>query len=264
VFVIGQAPAAERLPGLTARAAAVVYPSSGLAIYDFRGQERLPPASTTKIMTAIVAVERLGLDAIIEASDLVTRTPPVKLGLLPGDRLRVQDALYALLLSSANDVASALAENAAGNVAGFVDLMNQQARWLGARDTRFVNANGLPASGHFSTALDLARLFRRAMQIPRLTLIMGTRVYRVPIQGVNARTEIVRTTNRLLGADPAMVAGKTGYTNAAGHCFVGLARQGPHQVIVVVLGSRHLWADVRRLMRHGLGLLERFEGGSRP
>ena len=264
VLLVGPAPAAERLPGLTARAAAVVYPPSGLAIYQFRGQERLPPASTTKIMTAIVAVERLGLGAIIQASDLVSRTPPVKLGLLPGDRLRVQDALYALLLSSANDVASALAENAAGNVADFVNLMNQQARWLGARNTRFVNADGLPAAGHLSTALDLARLFRRAMQIPRLTLIMGTRAYRVPIQGANARTEIVRTTNRLLGADPAMVAGKTGYTNAAGHCFVGLARQGPHQVIVVVLGSRDLWADVRLLMRHGLGLLEDMEGDIGP
>ena len=242
----------------------VVYPSSGLAIYDFRAEERLPPASPTKIMTAIVAVERLGMDTTIEASEGASGTPPVRLGLLPGDRLRVLDALYALLLQSANDVASALAENAEGSVPDFVELMNQRARELGARNTQFVNANGLPASGHFSTALDLARLFRRAMQIPRLTLIMGTRAYRVPIQGVNARTETVRTTNRLLGVDPDVVAGKTGYTNAAGYCFVGLARRGPHQIIVVVLGSQDLWADVRRLMRHGWGLLERIEGDSRP
>jgi D-alanyl-D-alanine carboxypeptidase (penicillin-binding protein 5/6) len=226
---------------------------TGLLLYAKDPDRRLPPASTTKVMTAILALESGRLDDDVTVSRTAARVQPIKLNLRPGEHALVRDLTYALMLRSANDASVAVAETLGGSIPGFAERMNRRAAAVGARNTNFVNPNGLPAHGHYSTARDLAEIFRYAMSVPGFRTIAATRNSRVTAwQGTRRRSIAVRNSNRLLQSYRVPVIGKTGYTRAAKRCFVGAAETGGRRVVIALLGSTDLWGDARRLLDYGL------------
>jgi D-alanyl-D-alanine carboxypeptidase (penicillin-binding protein 5/6) len=252
---IGSAPAVAAAggPTLRARAAVVMDARTGDVLYAKDPDRRLPPASTTKVMTAVVALESGLLDDTVTVSRMAAGVQPIKLYLRAGERARMRDLVYAMLLRSANDASVAVAERVGGSVPGFAVRMNRRAAALGARNTHFVNPNGLPARGHYSTARDLATILRHAMSLPGFRDVAATPASRVTAwRGAQRRSIAVRNTNRLLQSYRAPVIGKTGYTRAAKRCFVGAVEAQGRQVIIALLGSTDLWGDARRLLDYGL------------
>jgi D-alanyl-D-alanine carboxypeptidase len=204
-------------------------------------------------MTAVLALESGRLNDSVVVSRSAARTSPTKLHLQPGDRARLRDLTYAILLKSANDASVAVAEAIGGSVRGFAARMNRRAAELGARNTRFVNPNGLPAGRHHSTASDLAQIFRHALHVPGFRDIAGSSRSRVRTWRRNRRRSVlVRNGNRLLSGYRVPVLGKTGYTRAAKRCFVGAAHANGKEIVIALLGSTDLWGDARKLLDFGL------------
>src|SRR4030042_5073834 len=209
--------------------------STGGILYAKNPDLRLPPASTTKLMTAVVVMENANLADVIPISRNATRVSPHKAGFKRGDKVTVEKLLYAALLGSANDAAVALSESVAGSEARFVELMNRKAVEIGARDTKFINSNGLPGPGQYITAYDLSKIMSYALRYPILRQIIGTRVTGVSTENGNAI--FLKNTNRLLWSDEDLVGGKTGYTRKARHCFVCAAEREKDTVVVALLAS---------------------------
>lgn len=209
-----------------------------------------PPASTLKVMTAMMVREHLKLDDQVRVSRYAASAPPSKIGVKPGETYTVRDLLYGLLLNSGNDAARALAERVSGSESVFAHQLTQEVRQWGAYRTSCATANGLPAENQYSTAEDLALMFRRAMQDPELAKIMETKYY--TIEG----NRELRNHNRFLFTTPLAVAGKTGYTRAAKHTYVGMFKNGDHEIIVAMMGSNNKkkWADLRSLIETGFEL----------
>ncbi len=245
--------------GITARAAILVDNQTGEVLWERNADTALPPASTTKVLTAMVALRSGRLEDSFLVSSGAAKEPPSKIHLREGWRLRLLDLIYAILLNSANDASVVIAEGIAGSVPAFAELMNAQAQRLGATNSNFVNPNGLPAADHYSTARDLATLFSVASRDPVFDRIVSTQAIPIiPTEGA-VRAINLRTHNRLLNAGlPYEVVGKTGWTIAAKRCFVGAARIDGRELIVAVLGARDLWGDVRKLIEFG------FDGRSLP
>jgi len=235
-----------------------------------RADDRLPPASTTKVMSAILALESGKLEDSLVVSRTASETQAVKLYLQTGDSVQLEDLTRAMLLKSANDASVVVAEGLGGSVKRFSALMNRRAFQLGARNTHFVNPNGLPAQGHYSTARDLALIMRHALSVPGFRELAGT--YRSTVTAWHQkkrRTIHLRNSNRLLQGYRVPVIGKTGYTRAAKRCFVGAAGDDGHEIIVALLGSTDLWGDARRLIDFGLaavaaGAPEMLLAGNQP
>ncbi len=242
-------------PTVAARAALVMDAANGHVLWERNGEMALPPASTTKVMTTILALESGQMKEDIEVSAYAASQPPSKLGLRPGQQVRLRDLTYALMLKSANDAAVAVAEGLAGSVRAFARRMNLKARQIGARNTYFTNPSGLPDDDHRTSAHDLALMLRYAMTVPGFRTIAGTRSTFVPVEGKSVRMVPVTTHNRLLDNYVVQVFGKTGYTRAAGKCFVGAAEIDGRAVMVAVLGSTNVWGDTRKLIEYGLNLV---------
>jgi D-alanyl-D-alanine carboxypeptidase (penicillin-binding protein 5/6) len=240
-------------PAVTARAALVLDAGTGEVIWEDNGSLPLPPASTTKLMTAIVAIESGQLDESFEVSPFAAHTAPSSINLRAGQHMRLRNLLYALLLKSANDAATVIAEGVAGSEAAFAGRMTARAEQLGARTARFRNAHGLSVPGHVTSARDLAVIMRHALQMPLMREILSTRQVRVPVEAKRTFWVSLSSHNRLLNGRDYRVIGKTGYTRAAGRCFVGAARHGDREIVIVVLGSRDLWGDAKRLLAFGFG-----------
>ncbi|MCB1771288.1 MAG: D-alanyl-D-alanine carboxypeptidase, partial [Candidatus Competibacteraceae bacterium] len=162
-------------PTIAARSAVLMNPTTGEILFAKEPHLRLPPASTTKVLTALVTLERLHLLARAPVSPQAASAPPSRVGLRAGEAVLVQDLLYGLMLKSGNDAAETLAEAAAGSIAGFAELMNLRAWQIGARDSHFMNPHGLPNDDHYTTAYDLALIFRQAMSHPVFADIVRTR-----------------------------------------------------------------------------------------
>lgn len=240
-------------PAVTARSALVMDANTGEVIWEDDGSVPLPPASTTKLMTAIVAIESDRLDESFPVSRFAAATAPSRINLRPGQRMRLRNLLYALLLKSANDAGTVIAEGVGGSQAAFAARMTARAEELGARTANFKNAHGLSAPGHRASARDLAIIMRHALRMPLLREILGTRQVRVPIEGPRAHWVSLSSHNRLLTGHEYRVIGKTGYTRAAGRCFVGAAQSGEREIVIALLGSRDLWGDAKRLLAFGFG-----------
>ncbi len=237
---------------IRSRAAVVMDATNGRVLYAKNPELRLMPASTTKLMTGLVVVERGNLQDVVTISQRAASTAPTRSGLKAGDRVTVETLLYAALMRSANDAAVALAEYIAGSEAEFVALMNRKAIALGANDTRFINANGLPGSGQHTTAYDLAKIMRQAIKHPVLQEILATRITEVSTE--EGKTVFLKNTNRLLWADDEVLGGKTGYTNQARHCFVCAGERNDSTLIVSLLGSPSrdlLWKETEQLFSFG-------------
>jgi D-alanyl-D-alanine carboxypeptidase (penicillin-binding protein 5/6) len=204
-------------------------------------------------MTAIVAIENENLSKVVTISRNASQAAPSKAGFKRGDRVQIEGLLYAALLESANDATVALAEAIAGSEKRFVSLMNQKALAIGARDTRFINSNGLPGWGQYTTALDLTKILNYALKIPKLREIIGTPVAQITTE--NGMVLNLRSTDKLLWSDEKVIGGKTGYTRMAGHCIVCAAQSETKTILVAVLGSpsrRNLWTDTKILISRNL------------
>jgi D-alanyl-D-alanine carboxypeptidase (penicillin-binding protein 5/6) len=244
---------ARELGRITAKAAIVVDSQTGEVLFARNPTLPLPPASTTKLLTGLIALRRLSPDAVLSVSAYASTMPPSKAWLKQGWQLTTRDLLYALLLRSANDASVVIAEGIAGSVPSFADLMNATARSLGAVQSNFVTPNGLPAANHYSTARDMAQILRGALQTPGMRDILSVRTAVIQPQDGSRKRIALRSTNRLLWRDDLSVIGKTGWTRQAKRCFVGAASANGREIIVSVLGSSDLWSDVEILATYGLG-----------
>jgi len=247
-FLFSPSPSEARIPPISAKSAVIISLKDWQPLYDKSSNLRLPMASTAKVMTALLTVEYLQGDESVLIGENAIAVPPVKLGLIEGGRYRADDLLHGLLLYSANDAGVALAEKVAGTEERFVGLMNQKARDLGACNTHFNNATGLPGDGQYTTVFDLALILRHALNNPKIVRIMQTRFASIDHNGRNI---IVRNKNRMLWECPWTVGGKTGFTRMAGHCYVGGFKNEDNEFIVALLGSKRLWADANALVNYG-------------
>ena len=237
---------------LRSRSAIVVDADTGKVLYAKNPNLKLPPASTVKLMTAIVAIENANFTDVTTVSKRAVRVSPSKAGLKAGDKVTIETLLYAALVKSGNDAATALAEAVAGSERKFVRMMNRKAAAIGAEDTNFKNPHGLPATGQYTTASDLSKIMTYALTYPRLKEIIGTRVVEVLTE--NGHAMFLKNTNKLLWSDDDLIGGKTGYTRRARHCFVGAAERGENRLIVAVLGSpnrKTLWEESEKLIKEG-------------
>jgi D-alanyl-D-alanine carboxypeptidase (penicillin-binding protein 5/6) len=241
-------------PSPSAVAALVMDAETGEVLYERNPHLPLPMASTTKVMTALLGVERLRPHELVEVSAYAASMPPSKIYLKPGELIRVDDLLQAILLKSANDASAALAEKISGSEAAFAKVMTRRARELGALNTLFENASGLPADGHYSTTYDLVILLRYAMQRSDFAEIMQMKT--ASVESVAGRMWNIRNHNRLLWTFPGAMGGKTGWTRASRHCYVGMVENGGRTLIVSVLGSSRLWDDIQELLRYGFSDVE--------
>ncbi len=245
----------HRLP-LRAPAAIVVDARTGNAIWAKRAHARRRIASTTKIMTAALALERLRLGQLVPVSPLVPRAAPIREGLRAGERVRAWKLLYGLMLYSGNDDALALAIASAGSRARFIGLMNEKARQLRLLDTHFSTPSGVVDRGNRSTAWDLAALTRYAMRKPAFRRIVRTRIAHVRWSAPTYEKVYVNKNDLLRtyrGADGV----KTGWTTLAGHCLVASARRGRTRLIAVVLDSADPYRDAKRLLNYGFKTVPR-------
>lgn len=245
--------AARANESISARAAIVVDAHSGKVIWERAPDETLPPASTTKVLTAILALESGRLDESFRVSAEAARTEPSKIGLREGQRMRLRDLLYAVLLNSANDAAVVVAEGLEGSEEEFAIQMNARARALGAVDSNFENPHGLTEIGHLTTVRDLVTIFRHGLTIPLFREILETQAIQVPVEAPSVHMVSLRSHNRLLTGYAYPVIGKTGYTRAAKRCFVGATRKGDTEIVLALMGSRDLWGDTKKLVAIGLG-----------
>jgi len=238
------------------RAAFVIDASTGRVLYSKNPNLRLPPASTVKLMTAIVVIENKKLTEVATVSKHATRVAPSKAGLKAGDRVTIETLLYAALMKSGNDAAVALAEAVAGSEKKFVRLMNSKALEIGAGNTKFKNSHGLPATGQYTTASDLSKIMNYALKYSGLREILGTRVKEFMTQ--NGHVLFLKNTNKLLWSEDYLIGGKTGYTRKAKHCFVCAAERGDNKIIVVLLGSpnrKTLWRESEKLIHEGFDMM---------
>jgi hypothetical protein len=212
----------------------VVDGESGAVLYAKNAHARLAQASTTKIMTALVAIERGRLEdrvtVDVDSGRLYLTTESTVMGLMPGQTVTLETLLYGLMLSSGNDAAIAIAKHIAGSEARFVEMMNEKARSLGLRDTEFKNPHGLDAVGHYSSAYDLAMMSRFGMQNPTFYSLSMTRHW-------NADGFDLWNLNKFLASYPGADGVKPGFTDDAGRCLVGSAVRDNHRVFVTVLRS---------------------------
>ncbi|TMI89042.1 MAG: D-alanyl-D-alanine carboxypeptidase [Bacillati bacterium ANGP1] len=235
---------------LTATAAVLMDAESGQVLFGRNPSLVWPPASTTKIMTALVALERAHLDTPIGITSAAAgfRIGSV-LGLPADAKVPLRDLLYAMMLSSANDVAVAVAQGVGGSVPAFAALMNERAAQLGATQTHFTSPHGLYDRDHFSTAYDLALITRAAMQNPTFREIVHTRRWMFSVPGRRPRWLINH--NKLLAWYPGADGVKTGYVHQSGHTLVASATRNNLRLIAVLLNPRDLWGDAARLLDYG-------------
>lgn len=251
----------EDYPAIQYAKEAAVVDEDGTVLYSFNADTPMAMASTTKIMTAVVALESgLSLDTVYTVTDVVNTVYGQLAGFQIGEQVTLNDLLHALLVYSGNDAAVSIAECVAGSVAAFVDMMNAKAAELGLAGTHYVNPHGLDEDGHCSTALDLIALARHAVQIPLFSSIVGS-AYTTVVAG--GETKTLESTDELANTYPGMRGVKTGFTYNAGNCFVGRATLGAKTLFVCVLGcegSDMRWADARALLDWGFAHFPQTQG----
>ena len=239
---------------VSARSAIVVDPNNGGILYSKNPHLRLPPASTAKVMTVLLAMEKLPMERRIMISRNATDQANSKAGLTPGASYRAEDLITACLVASSNDAAVALAESIDENESAFAERMNKKAVEFGMKDTHFVNATGLTdkRQKQYSTAYDLTLLMRRAAADPRLDRMMG--IIDTSFTGSDGKTIRIKSHNKMLWRTPKFVKGKTGWTFASRHTFVGTNYDSKKLIVFAMLSSKKPWVDIERLAEMGLFL----------
>ncbi|HQA60406.1 MAG TPA: D-alanyl-D-alanine carboxypeptidase family protein [Tepidanaerobacteraceae bacterium] len=244
-------------PEIVGQAGLVMDVLTGKVLYEKNAHSPFEPASTTKIMTAILALEKGNLSDIVVTSEEPPRVDGSRIYLEEGEKLTLEQMLYGMMLNSGNDAAVAIAEHIGGDIESFVKMMNAKAREIGAYHTTFVNPSGLPDEGHLTTAYDLALISRYALlNLPEFRKIVSTKTLEIPWQAEEWDRQLINL-NKLLwnyeGADGV----KTGYTSTAGRTLVASATRDGWQLISVVLKSdANIWSDSMALLDYGF---ENFE-----
>jgi serine-type D-Ala-D-Ala carboxypeptidase (penicillin-binding protein 5/6) len=249
IVAAGRAEAQGLNDFVRAKAYCIMEADTGRVLSSLNPQLMLPPASTLKVGTALIAVNSLKLTDTVPVSCHAAEAQPSKLKIRPGEIYSVHDLLYAVLLASANDAARALAEKVSGSEDRFACFMRSRLRQMGANRTNFETASGLPEPGQYSTAYDLALIFRKAMENPTLAKIMNTKTYTL------ADGKTVRNHNRFLFTTDYAVSGKTGWTRSSQHTYVGMFQNGEKRIIVALMGSPNKWPDLRILIAKGFSEL---------
>ena len=221
-------------------------------LWSGRAGVRLPPASLTKIMTALLAIEHGGLQQVVTVSAHAAGARGTRLGLRRGERISVADLLSATVIRSANDACRALAEWHSGSESAFVERMNERAENLGLADTHFANACGFDAPDHYSSAADIARLAELALadaHFAQLAKTVRTRAYTA-----GGRSFLFENTNALLGRLPGTIGIKSGYTRKAGRCIAAAADREGVRVLLIMLDAKNRWWDAHGMMERAFAL----------
>jgi D-alanyl-D-alanine carboxypeptidase len=235
---------------IVARGALLVEGRTGQVLYARNPDERLLPASTTKLMTALIVYQKVGLNGSVRITDDDTHVEPSSVPLIPGEVVSVNKLFHALLIESANDSARALGRYVAGSTDAFVDMMNQRALSMGLFNTHFFNPNGLPAPAgtHYTSCADLMRIFRAVISYPDLRQICSTKEY---VLRTEARTQVLRNHNLLLGVYPGMGPAKTGWTEASKHTYAASVTRDGRELLLTLLDSTNKWKDAKILFDWG-------------
>ena len=244
---------------ITAKSAVLMNAQTGKIIWAQDKDLPLPPASTAKILTALVVLDHSRMSDVLTVPAEALRVPGATIQLIAGEKLTVSDLLHAMLLGSANDAAIALALHAGGSIDKFVERMNYQAHTLGAVRSRFFNPTGMPHPNQLTTAQDLAVITQAALENSDFRQIVITKTY--PWKS-RRRQGTIKNSNKLLSSYDGAIGVKTGNTREAGYCLVAAAQRGGQTYIAVLLKSQEkaVWQDARKLLDHGFKHLS-LEGG---
>lgn len=239
-------------PEISGEAAVLLDSKNGQVLFEKNPHQRIYPASTTKILTAILALENGKLDDMVTIPKEACNIEGSAIGLQEGEKISLGDLLYSLLLISGNDAAVAIAQHVGGSVEGFVQLMNKKAAELGAVESHFNNPNGLPDPDHYSTAYDMALIARYAMQNPEFREIVSTETKTIHRDDPKAQI-FLENHNRLLWRYEGAIGVKTGYTTQAGQCLISAVNRQGRELIAVVMKSEgsNIWPDSTKLLDYG-------------
>ncbi len=247
----------EHKPKLRALSALLLDAKNNRVLYEKNGYDKMPMASTTKIMTCIVALENSNPGDVVKVSAYAAKMPDVQLNITAGEQYYMGDLVYSLMLESHNDVAVAIAEHVGGSVEGFAKMMNEKAKELGCEHTNFVTPNGLDAPEHYTTARDLAVIASYAIKNEEFIKITNTATHSFK-EIKKGRSHTVSNKNRFLTMMEGAIGVKTGFTGGAGYCFVGAIKKTDRTLISVVLGcgwpprKSLKWSDTMALMNYGI------------
>ncbi len=255
--LLGLYPSAEAKSShfnVSAKSAVLYVPEIDSFIYSKNSRERLPMASTTKIMTALIALEECEGDEVVKIDDSAIGVEGSSAYLRQGDELTMNELIYALLLQSANDAAVAIACHIGGDVEGFADIMNERAESMGLSNTRFENPHGLDSENHYTTAEDLAKIAGMALANPKFKEITST--YKMSfITEERSRTYVNH--NKLLNMYDGCIGVKTGFTKKSGRCLVGAAERDGLTFVTVTLDAPSDWQDHKNMLDYGYETLEK-------
>lgn len=212
---------------------------------------RLPMASTTKVMTALIACESDRLDEMVSIPDAAVGIEGSSIYLRKGEKMTLRDLVYGLMLRSGNDSAVAIAITLGESVENFAQMMNSKVQELGLKDTHFVNPHGLEAEGHYTSAYDLACIAATALQNEEFCKIVATKMHTIPSSDIEHEPRYIANKNKLLSMFDGAIGVKTGFTKAAGRCFVGAAQRNGLTLVNVVLNHPDMWNDCMRGMEDG-------------
>lgn len=241
---------------ITADSAVAIDADTGEILFQKNAFQIKAPASTTKILTAILAIESGRLEELVTVSKRAAAVGESSIYLRTHDQLVLSELVHGALIKSGNDACVAIAEHLSPSEDEFVGMMNFKAQLLGAYNTTFYNTNGLPHRSHLTTAYDLAIIARYALQNPIFSKIVSTKEYTLQWTTPSSRTVYIRNTNKLLWTFPGATGVKTGTTNQAGNCLVASAKQDNHHIISVVLNSQNRYGDAQKLLEYGFQIKE--------
>lgn len=247
-------PLQSQAADISAASAIVIEASSRTPLYEKDSHTRRPPASTTKIVTALLAIERADPKQMLTVSSRAAEVEGSQLGLQEGDQLSLQDLLHILLMKSGNDAAITIAENLAGSIEIFAEWMNRKAEEFGLKNTHFTNPHGLPDDNHYTTAYDLAILAAKAMENELFREIVQKTKTKLEYKGL-----VLSNSNKLLYNCPGACGIKTGFTKKAGRCLVSAAERDNVTLICVTLSAPDDWNDHRALYDICFPRVERYE-----
>ncbi len=235
---------------ISAKSAILIDSNSGRVLYEHNSYEKLPMASTTKIMTGLLACESGKLSESVKVSAFASGTEGSSLWLKIGEKQTLENLTYGLMLKSGNDAAVAIAEHLGGSIDAFALLMNKKAREIGAINTNFENPHGLDSDGHYTTAYDLALIAREAMKNKKFSQIVSTKTYSIPMQG-EKWDRTLKNHNKLLWNYEGCNGIKTGFTKKCGRCLVSSAERNGRALICVTLNAPDDWKDHTYLLNYG-------------
>jgi D-alanyl-D-alanine carboxypeptidase (penicillin-binding protein 5/6) len=249
-------PLAPAGPELSAQSALIMDELTGRVLFEKDPDTQRFPASTTKIMTALLLIEHCSMDDMITAPPDIETVNEASLHLKPGEQISVRDMLYAIMLRSGNDACYAIACHIAGSQEKFAEMMNERAKLIGCKNTHFANPHGLHDPQHYTCARDLALIAREAMRHPEFREVVATQRHEIT-RSINREDRFLVSHNRYLQKDPTADGIKTGFTRPAGRCYVGSATRNGYRLITVVLKSDDWQSDHAKMLDWAFAIYSR-------